>query len=123
MVDDNLGMSFNNRRQSFDRYVIDDIKKICGDKLYIDNCSSDLFDKTCLSLSDDCFYFYEFGNIDDFIDKIDIIILYKWNRVYPSDRFFPIDLSNWRIISSTSFAGYSHEKITRAIYKRNDLDG
>ena len=39
---------------------------------------------------------------------------------YPSDMFFDIDLSGWKCIRTTDFAGSSHERITEEIYTRND---
>ncbi len=49
-------------------------------------------------------------------DKITGIILYKWNRIYPADLYFDIDLKNWRLTQSTDFSGTSHDKITEEIY-------
>ena len=52
-----------------------------------------------------------------YLDKIEKIILYRWNRAYPGDFFFDIDLNEgWRKISSTDFPGSSHEKITEEVY-------
>ena len=44
------------------------------------------------------------------------IILYRWNRVYPADLYFDIDLKNWHIKESNDFAGSSHDKITEEVY-------
>ena len=44
-LDDNNGLLFNNRRQSRDRVVIEDILKDChNSKLWINNFSKSLFD-------------------------------------------------------------------------------
>ncbi len=52
--------------------------------------------------------------------KIEQIFLFRWNRRYPGDFFFDIDLSdgNWNRVSSEDFAGFSHEKITMEVYSR-----
>ena len=52
------------------------------------------------------------------MDRTREIILYKWNRVYPADFRFEVDLSSWKLEESEEFAGLSHEKITRERYIR-----
>ncbi len=44
----------------------------------------------------------------------------KWNRTYPSDLYFDINVQNeqWELIESEEFQGSSHEKITKEIYRR-----
>ena len=64
-----------------------------------------------------------------FIEDIDIsghekliqeVILYQWNRHYPADTYFPLDLSEekWVLEKRDEFQGSSHEKITKEVYKR-----
>ena len=53
-----------------------------------------------------------------FNDKIEKLIVFKWNREYPSDFSLDIDLSQWSLISTTDFKGNSHEKITMEVYKK-----
>ena len=50
---------------------------------------------------------------------IESVILYKWNRRYPSDTKFDLDLNGWTLISTTDFPGSSHEKITEEVYIRD----
>ena len=50
--------------------------------------------------------------------KIEKIIVFWWNRHYPSDRKFDLDLSKWNKVSKEEFAGYSHEKITKEVYEK-----
>ena len=59
-------------------------------------------------------------SINNYIEKIDNIIIYKWNRIYPSDLYFDIDIKNgqWKLIETEEFQGSSHEKITKEIYRR-----
>ena len=54
------------------------------------------------------------------VDENDVeeIIVYKWNRVYPADVQFNIDLKKWNLAETVDFAGSSHEKITRERYVR-----
>lgn len=124
-VDDNLGMLFNNRRQSRDQVLVEDILKR-GEKLWIHSFSEKLFegqedrviiDDDFLSkagASDVCFV--ENQPLMSHIDKVEELIVYKWNRKYPSDFTLDIDLMNWKMTSQEEFVGKSHEKITRETY-------
>ena len=46
------------------------------------------------------------------------LIVFKWNRVYPKDFEFEIDLSKWKLEESSEFKGSSHDKITMEVYVR-----
>ncbi|MCD8016017.1 MAG: hypothetical protein LUG99_23235 [Lachnospiraceae bacterium] len=50
--------------------------------------------------------------------KVEQIILFKWNRLYPADSYFDIDLSGWELVGSEDFIGSSHDKITMETYQR-----
>ena len=58
--------------------------------------------------------------LNNYINKINNIIIYKWNRIYPSDLYFDINLisNSWELLETKEFEGSSHEKITRIIYRR-----
>ena len=51
---------------------------------------------------------------------IEKIIVFRWNRAYPADQSFDLDLcgGNWKLSESDEFAGYSHERITMEVYLR-----
>lgn len=49
-------------------------------------------------------------------NRIEKIVLYYWNRKYPADQYFPIDLTEWTETGREEFPGNSHEKITKVIY-------
>ena len=124
-VDDKMGMLFNNRRQSRDRCVIDDLMNI-AEKVYINGFSEELFeeykgrvviDENFLDNAeseDVCFV--ENIDLEPYADKIDKVILYLWNRHYPSSLKFKVDLSDYEFAGETEFQGNSHEKITREVY-------
>ena len=61
------------------------------------------------------FCFVEGENLAGYEGKITEIVLYKWNRDYPADVFFEVDLSKWRLEERKDFSGYSHEKITKEL--------
>ena len=122
-LDDNNGMMFNKRRQSRDRVLIENALEFCkGEKLYTNEYSAKLFPENTVEIFENI---EQVGNsfcfVEDFTvneEYVDEIIVYKWNRLYPADTYFNIDLENWNLIESVDFEGSSHEKITREIYRR-----
>ena len=124
-VDDNMGMMFNNRRQSRDRAVIDKVYEITeGSRLFVNEYSKKLFDiekvivcNEMLDMANDGDYcFVENIALCEHKDKIKSIILFKWNRSYPCDVKLDISLEEFKEVSNEDFAGSSHEKITKAVY-------
>ena len=122
-------MMFNHRRQSKDNKVIEDIIKLCnGQKLYMSEYSKIMFqqyenmeaDPDFLQLAQYGSYcFVEHHNINSYMDKLEKIIIYKWNRHYPADLFFDVStLKNWELKEVEDFKGTSHEKITREVYEK-----
>ena len=61
----------------------------------------------------------KFWKLRIFRDKIEKIILCKWNRKYPGDFFFTIDVNDgsWKLKGVEEFSGSSHEKITLEVYE------
>lgn len=127
-IDNNYGMTFNNRRQSSDKIQVSNMLELLNrEKIYITDFSKDIFDDenikiinldeiNKLKVED---YFFDENILPSKLEyKSDEIILYKWNRDYPSDLKFDIDLLKWNLIESIDFSGSSHEKITREIYIR-----
>lgn len=130
-LDKNNGIAFNNRRQSQDQEVTADIVRLATNSmLWISKYSEALFsgyDKDRIKVSDEfisqmraCDYAFVEVEIPDFdINQVDEIIIYWWNRDYPSDvRLDATILNEFNKISSVDFAGFSHEKITKEVYKR-----
>ena len=122
-LDDNNGMMFNKRRQSRDRVLIENMIELCKDeKIYTNEYSVSLFPENAVKIFDNIedieksYCFAENFTVNE--EYVDEIIVYKWNRVYPADTHFNIDLGNWTLTESVDFEGSSHEKITREIYRR-----
>ena len=118
-VDDRMGMAFNGRRQSKDRIVCEDIvKTVQGRSVSMDGRSRKLFDGMDIRISDDAqFCFLEFAAPSELPEPPDHIILYRWNRHYPSDVKFDLSLDKYKMTESTEFAGNSHEMITKEVYE------
>ena len=128
-LDNSDGMLFNNRRQSKDKNVIKDIEKLVGDNLLITTPFSWLLfgDKNIklattedfLNINTDDYCFVENRHLGKVKDKITEIIIYRWNRNYPSDFYFDINYKNdFSLISSEEFKGNSHDVITKEIYEK-----
>lgn len=128
-MDDRGGMSFNRRRQSRDRIVIKDIvDSLKGKKLWMNSYSASMFqtEEVELMVSDtfldeageEDFCFVEDCGVQQHIQNIDEVIVYKWNRCYPADVSFDIDLKEWNKTVVKEFAGNSHEKITKETYEK-----
>lgn len=123
-VDDSYGMMFNHRRQSKDKNLVNYINEKCqGNKLLMNSYSSNQFElsKTNILIDEDFlsqaeidnFCFVENLKLKTFENKIESIYLCKWNRKYPSDFYFDINLeNNFRLSRTDEIAGNSHEKIT-----------
>ena len=132
-VDDRMGMLFNHRRQSRDRTVCADILAQTGDAgLCVTPYTAKLFepfpeaqvaaceDPAAAAAPDGFCFLEDPAAIPD--HSLDRIVLYRWNRHYPSDARFPIDLSEpaWQLTETSEFPGSSHEKITKEVYLHHE---
>ena len=118
-VDDNFGRMFNKRRQSKDRLVINRIVEIIKDNpISMSDYSKELFDGESVILNEENpkYYFLENEPLNDF-SKVEKIILFFWNRSYPSDVKFKLP-ENFKEVSKSEFQGNSHEKITEVHYEK-----
>ena len=130
-LDDKNGMMFNKRRQSRDSVLNQKIYELTkGKKLFMNSYSEKLFEGLDIqkTVADD---FLELANRDDFcfieneevpVQRCEEIFVFRWNRVYPADRFFNHDIANNGFVlkSSEEFAGSSHEKITLEIFTKGE---
>lgn len=125
-VENRNGMLFNHRRVSRDQKVSERILAYCKEKkLWMNAYSAKLFENNpqiCVSEmfleQKDAICFVEDQDVTPYLPEIDTIILFHWNRDYPADFFFTVDLSEWNRIHQEEFAGKSHEKITMEVYKK-----
>lgn len=129
-IDDNGGMAFNHRRISQDRLQQERLLNISKEQnlhLSMSAYSAKLFDDAEVTVRDDfienyddnTLFFAECVDVTSLVEKADKIILYKWNRRYPSDLKFDFALlKDFKLIGTFDFAGSSHEKITEETYER-----
>ena len=131
-LDDKNGLMFNKRRVSQDKIVRSNIQSLVKDSnLFMNEYSYKLYKdidigniKVCENFLSECetndFCLVENNTLEKFLDKIDTLIIYKWNRIYPADFYFDIDYKDgsWELIKIEEFQGSSHEKITKESYRR-----
>ena len=129
-IDDRGGMTFNKRRVSRDAEVSKDISEsLRGGRLLAAPMSKILFDGYCDAVyTDDLlrearvddFCFIEDKSLSEYADKISAVIIYKWNRKYPSDKKLDLDpvALGFRLCGIYEFKGNSHDKITKEVYRR-----
>lgn len=137
-IDEKKGMLFNRRRQSQDRILREDLLQHCRKStLYMNDYSHKLFAKMAaespveglnIQVSEDFmelagpgdYCFVENVDITPWLSQVEAVIAYQWNRHYPVDVYFPLDLDedSWELAEEHEFAGSSHEKITKRVFWR-----
>ena len=127
-VDKNNGMMFMGKRQSQDKVLRDKIFEISnGAKLLMNTYSAKQFDNNEKIIVDEDFLnsagqgdfcFVENKNI--ICENVESFYIFNWNRKYPGDLFFSVDLKaeGFKKIKKEEFQGNSHDKITLEIYSR-----
>ena len=128
-VDERNGRAFLGKRLSRDQALCEDVLCVCdGRALTVTPKSAPLFSGARLSVREDLFdgarsgevFFSEVEPLLPVSEKITTLVVYRWNRRYPSD--LNLDLTpeacGLRLISAHEFVGKSHEKITREEYRR-----
>ena len=128
-LDDKNGMLFCGRRQSKDQYLRQQLLQLAQPNgLWMNGFSAKQFEAGDEILVAEDFLetapqgqwcFVENMDIVPYKDKIEYIALYRWNRHYPSDVKFPLEAfsDRWRLVSTRTFPGHSHDEITEEIYQ------
>ena len=129
-IDDAGGLMFNHRRQSQDRILRARMLELAsGAKLWVTPYTARQFEADApLQVSDapwaeagaGDFYFAEDGEIP--VERADKVYLFRWNRLYPSDRKLECDLlaAGFALSESEELVGYSHELITQELYTKEN---
>ena len=128
-LDDRGGMSFGGRRQSQDRVLRARVAELAkGHGLWMNSYSAAQFGDDCnISVSEQPGEHAEGGYC--FVENLpasaflpaEELVIYRWNRHYPSDKKFLCvpEECGFSKVSTTDFAGSSHEKITEEIYQKS----
>ena len=125
-LDDKNGIQFNHRRQSRDQVVCHRMLELAqGSNLWMNGYSAKLFPGDQVRVDENFLQSagagdYCFAEDADFLayaEKIDKVIVYRWNKVYPSDvKIEKAFLAGRKLVQTEDFPGSSHEKITQEIY-------
>lgn len=127
-LDERNGMLFGGRRQSRDAAICTKILQLAGDtELWMNAYSGRLFEGAQNTITIDTaflekaqendFCFVENVDITQYLPRVQQLIIFRWNRHYPADVYFP-DIDRWNLITTEDFPGNSHEKITMEVYSR-----
>ena len=123
-LDDRNGLQFNKRRQSRDSAVLEDIRSQCAGNLLIEPFSEKLIQEVeipyVLPPETAENYFAENTPSKEVLENTNKLVIYRWNRHYPSDIRWEPDLTalGFLLKETTEFPGTSHEKITREVYEK-----
>ena len=132
VIDDGGGLMFNRRRQSQDRILRERILRLSdGARLWMNAYTRKQFDDIdpervsvdedfLQKAADGDYCFVENSPVLPVLDRVERLILFRWNRAYPSDLKLDLDPSapGWILLETDEFPGYSHEKITEEVYVR-----
>ena len=127
-IDTGRGMSFFGRRQSTDSVLQKRIVSMAKGKALVMNAYSASQFRDCGeeipvtsdagSAGPDPVVFVEDVDPAPYLDGVDRLVLYRWNRIYPRDmtlNFDPYE-NGMRLESILDFKGSSHERITEEIW-------
>lgn len=132
-IDDRGGLAFHRRRLSRDRVLCSRILELVGTgNLRMAPYSRSLFGalphEAVILPGEDCleqtagedFCFVEQADLTRWLDRMDKLVLFRWNRTYPFDLRFPLEELNrhWVLTGTADFPGSSHEKITEEWYEK-----
>ena len=116
---------FNDRRQSQDRGLREYIAEMTkGEKVYMNAYTEKLYEEINDPIvCEDCLHKAGKGEtcivenlpLKPVIDQIEEIVIFRWNKVYPSDQVLDVNLEEWKLAEEEQIEGSTHE-ITKQIY-------
>ena len=128
-LDDRNGMLFCGRRQSKDSALRQQLLQLAQPNgLWMNGYSAKQFEAgDAIRVAEDFlslaasgeWCFVENTDVLPYRGKVEKIAVYRWNRLYPSDLKFPVEVfsDSWQLVGSRVFPGSSHEEITEEIYR------
>lgn len=122
-VEDRMGLSFCGKRLSKDRGLREKMLELSGGQLRMSPYSAKQFQEAVYAGEDylsgagaQDWCFAEDDGYLAVLHRVNKVVLFRWNRAYPADRFFQIP-DGWRMTAQEDFPGNSHEKITMEVYE------
>ncbi len=125
-IDTGRGMTFFGKRQSTDSVLRERILALSGGGgLVVSPYTASQFTKNdSVTVSDvapaDGVWFAEEVDPAPFAERIDTLVIYRWNRAYPREMKLTLDPydAGMRLCSIADFKGSSHDRITEEIWTR-----
>lgn len=130
MIDEKGGMAFNKRRLTRDIVQRNFLNQLLEDKrLWMSPYSEKLFlpdlslvdvhtDPEYLSMAEKNDYvLLELDPVPEDTEDISEILLFNWNRSYPSDVVFSLP-EGLELVETQEFKGSSHDNVTLEVYRR-----
>lgn len=127
-MDEQGGLSFFGKRQSMDSALRKKALELAGKMpLWMDAYSAGQFtehsNRICVdeaylqNAPENAWCFAE--RIQPDLSQVDKLAIFRWNRLYPSDKKFTIDLAQLgaKLCSREDFVGTSHPNITLEVYQ------
>ena len=128
-LDDRDGMTFLKRRQSQDSVLRSHVLAMSRDsKLWMNGYSARQFEELASHVTVDEeflnlaspgeFCFVENTDVKPVAQRVEKLVIYRWNRHYPADAKFPMAefAERMMLLEQGEFAGSSHENITWEVY-------
>ena len=127
-VDKNNGMAFMGKRQSMDCVLREKVLEITkGSRLLMNSFSAKQFENAEGITVDEAFLqnagqgdFCFVENVPVTTQGVEELYIFNWNRKYPADLFFDVDLKaeGFKRVKKDDFKGNSHDKITLEAYSK-----
>lgn len=125
-IDEVGGMMFHGKRVSRDIEVLKNMIDMIGnDQLHMNEYSMKLFHDNemyqniqSFQLMDDGYYFIEDERVNNYLSSAKKLIIYCWNRKYPSDVKLDMEVVNksFQLIRQEDIVGKSHDLITKSVF-------
>ena len=125
-VAENGGITFNGRRVSRDKKILEDMISLFG-RVEVGESAFGMFERAglaegasvCAEENPDGALFIE-KDPAEYYGRAGTAVIYRFNVNYPADVYMtssPAD-NGFTLVSVTEFAGETHEKITREVYSK-----
>lgn len=124
-LDDRGGLLFNGRRLSRDAILLADMAAMVPEALTIDPFSEKLIAAAGIpfalagdEIPEDAHFFLENRDPEAVLPMAQGLVIYRWNRHYPSDVRWEGNPAEYgfTLSETTEFPGKSHERITKEVY-------
>ena len=106
--DDNDKLTYEEAYKMAEQFAREGEGKICVSEAFLEQAGKGDY------------VFVEDRPLAPWAEKVEKLVVFRWNRVYPGDQYFDLDLAEgqWHKTETRDFPGKSHERITMEVYTR-----